>query len=190
MIWAYLAIAPASIGDESALAAAAGEILGPTGVIVISLAAAFSICANTLSGGIVVPRLTYAMAEQGLLPRLFMHVSPRFRTPDASILLYGGLAILFSLWGGFAALAVASTVSRLVMYLLTALSLPVLNRRSDKKAPWWHIWIAILAAISCLWVTSQASLDAFKMLGAILVVGTVLFLVAARGVKKIPAHAG
>lgn len=188
VIWTYLAIAPQSVGDESALAAAAGEIMGQTGTVVISLAAAFSISANTLSGGIVTPRMTYAMAEQGLLPRLFMHVSPRFHTPDASILFYGGAAILFSLWGGFAALAVASTVSRLVMYLLTALALPVLNHRSGAHAPWWHVGVAALAASSSLWVMSQASIEAFQMLGFILIVGTGLYFIAARGTKSAPAQ--
>ena len=46
--------------------------------IVLSLAAAFSISANTLSGGIVTPRMTYAMAEQGLLPRFFIYYLHQF----------------------------------------------------------------------------------------------------------------
>ncbi|MEO0982155.1 MAG: APC family permease [Pseudomonadota bacterium] len=181
VIWAYLAIAPGVGGAESALAAAAGDIAGWAGVIAISLAAAFSIGANTLSGGIVTPRMTYGMAEQGTLPRVFAHVSPRFHTPDVSILFYGGAAILFSLWGGFAALAVASTLSRLVMYLLTSLALPVLQRRDARKAPWWHLPMAALAAASTLWVASHASAEAFQMLGLILLTGAGLYFVAARG---------
>jgi amino acid transporter len=181
VIWAYLAIAPTITGDENALAAAAGELVGQAGVIAISLAAAFSIGANTLSGGIVTPRMSYGMAENGTLPRVFAHVSPRFRTPDVSILFYGGMAILFSLWAGFAVLAVASTLSRLVMYLLTALALPVLERRDAEKSPWWHLPIALLAAAVSLWVASHASAEAFRMLGLILLAGTVLYFIAARG---------
>jgi len=186
VIWAYLAIAPAVAGDESALAAAAGEVMGQAGVVAISLAAAFSIGSNTLAGGIVTPRMTYGMAEQGTLPRAFAHVSRRFRTPDVSILFYGGASILFSLWGGFAALAIASTLSRLVMYLLSAIALPVLERRDAGKAPWWHLPLSLLAAASTLWVASQASGEAFRMLGLILLVGTGLYFIAARqpGNKK------
>lgn len=180
VIWAYLAIAPVVRGDESALAAAAGDLAGQVGIVAISLAAAFSIGANTLSGGIVTPRMTYGMAENGTLPRAFAHVSPRFQTPDVSILFYGGAAILFSLWAGFAALAVASTLSRLVMYLLTAMALPVLERRDADKPPWWHLPIAALAAALSLWVASQASLAAFQMLGLILLAGTGLYVIAAR----------
>jgi len=181
VIWAYLAIAPEVTGDESALAAAAGDLMGQAGVTVISLAAAFSIGANTLGGGIVTPRMTYGMAEQGTLPRGFAHVSQRFQTPDVSILFYGGAAILFSLWAGFAVLAVAATLARLVMYFLTALALPVLQRREATPAPSWHLPIALLAAASSLWVASHASAEAFRMLGLILLVGTMFYFIAQRG---------
>ncbi len=189
VIWAYLAIAPDAGGGESALAAAAGEIAGQTGIVVISLAAAFSVAANTLNGGIVVPRMTYGMAEQGTLPAIFAHVSPRLRTPDVSILFYGGVAMLFSLWAGFAALAVASTLSRLVMYLLSALALPVLERRDGDKAAWWHLPAAILAAISTIWVASHASAEAWQMLLTIFVVGCGLYFIAVRRAPEAEAPA-
>ena len=180
VIWAYLAIAPDAGGGDSALAAAANEVAGQAGVIAISVAASFSIAANTLSGGIVVPRMTYGMAEQGTLPAMFAHVSRRFQTPDVSVLFYGGAAILFSLWGGFAALAAASTLSRLVMYLLSALALPVLERRDAEKAPWWHMPAAALAAVATIWVSTHATAEAYQMLGLIFVVGCGLYFVAAR----------
>ncbi len=185
VIWAYLAISPTVAGDESALAAAAGELMGQSGMVAISVAAAFSIGANTLSGGIVTPRMTFGMAEQGTLPRIFAHVSKRFETPDASILFYGGAAIIFSLWAGFATLAIASTLSRLVMYLLSALALPILQHRDERPPPRWHLPVALLAAASTLWVASQASTEAYKMLGMILVVGTGLFFLAARGNRSV-----
>ncbi|MFB0613182.1 APC family permease [Aurantiacibacter poecillastricola] len=180
VIWAYLAIAPQAGDGESALAAAAEAVSGQAGAIVISIAAAFSIGANILNGGIVVPRMTYGMGEKGMLPRMFAHVSPRFQTPDVSILFYGGVAVAFSLWAGFAALAVASTLSRLVMYLLSALALPVLQKRDADNAPWWHLPLSMLAVLATLWVASHASGEAYRMLGLIFLVGTALYFIAAR----------
>jgi amino acid transporter len=124
--------------------------------------------------------MTFGMAEQGLLPGIFAHVSQRFQTPDVSILFYGGIAVLFSLWAGFATLAVASTLSRLVMYLLAALALPVLERRDAKRAPWWHLPAALLAAASTLWVASHAKPEAYQVFGVLLVFGTGLYFVARR----------
>ncbi|MDM3871034.1 APC family permease [Porticoccus sp. W117] len=180
VIWTYLAIAPEVSGNESALAAAAGELFGQTGVVIISVAAAFSIGANTLSGGTVTPRLTYGMAEQGTLPKVFAYVSSRFQSPYFSILFYGAAAILFSLWGGFVVLALASTLSRIVMYLLTAFALPVLQRKNNEKTSWWHLLMVLLAAASTIWVASHASGEAYQMLGFILAVGTGLYFLAVR----------
>lgn len=180
VIWAYLAIAPQMTGDESALAAAAGHVVGTLGSAVIVIAAAFSIAANTFAGGVVIPRMTFGMAERGALPQWFMHVSRRHQTPDHSILFYGGTAILFGLWGGFAALAVASTLARLVTYLLSAAALPVLNLREGADVPRWHWPIIGLAVVSTLWVASHASAESYQMLGVIFVMGTVLYFIASR----------
>ncbi|MEM1402708.1 MAG: APC family permease [Pseudomonadota bacterium] len=175
VIWAFIAVSPSMTGDESAMSAAAGELAGQAGAIAVSVAAAFSIGANILCGGIVTPRMTFGMAEQGMLPRIFAHVSPRFHTPDVSIVFYGAVAVLFSLWAGFAALAIASTLSRLVMYLLGALSLPILDRHTGRSFPVWHLPMAILAAASSLWVASQASAQAYQILALILLVGSGLY---------------
>jgi amino acid transporter len=180
VIWAYLAVAPQEAGETNALAAAAGELAGRAGVIVISLAAAFSIAANTLAGGIIIPRMTYGMAEQGLLPAAFAQVSRRFNTPHVSILLYGGASIVFGLWAGFAALAVASTLARLVTYFLSAAALPVLQRRDGEHAPWWHLALCLFAMASALWVASHASAEAYRMLATIFAFGTMLYFFARR----------
>lgn len=181
VIWAYLAVGTGADGPgENALAAAAAVVTGPAGAIAIAIAAVFSIAGNTLGGGIVIPRVTYGMAEQGLLPRIFAHVSPRLLTPDVSILFFGAVAVAFTLSAGFGALAAASTLARLAMYLLTALSLPVLDRESDEKAPAWHLPLAALAAATTVWVASQASQDAFVMIGAVLAAGCGLYLIARR----------
>lgn len=184
IIWTFLAINPTVSGDSNALTSAANVLAGQTGVVIISLAAAFSIGANTLSGGITTPRMTFGMAEKGTLPKVFAHVSQRFQTPDFSIIFYGAFAILFSLWAGFATLAAASTLSRLVMYLLSALALPVLNRKDKSNSSIWHIPISILAALSSIWVATHASTKAYQMLGLIFVVGTVLFFIATRNHAK------
>lgn len=185
VIWAYLAIGTGAGGPgENALAAAAGVLAGSAGAIAVAVAAVFSIAGNTLGGGIVIPRVTFAMAEQGLLPRIFAHVSPRFLTPDVSILFFGAVAVGFTLSAGFAALAVASTLARLAMYLLTALSLPVLDRRAKQGAPVWHLPLAALAAATTLWVASQASVEAYTMIAVLLGAGGGLYLLARRGAAR------
>lgn len=182
VIWAYLAVGPAVGEGENALAAAAQVLAGPVGAIALAVAAVFSIAGNTLGGGIVIPRMTFGMAESGLLPAVFGHISRRFLTPDVSILFFGAVAVGFSLSAGFATLAVASTLSRLVTYLLTALALPVLNRRGAGPAPRWHDPVAALATVATLWVASQASGEAYRILALMLAAGCGLYVLARRGI--------
>ncbi|NVE94568.1 APC family permease [Altererythrobacter lutimaris] len=179
IIWAYMAIATEPTGNENALAGAAGIALGQAGTVMIVLAAGFSIMANNFGSLIIVPRMSFGMAEQGMLPRWFAKVSPRFLTPSNAILFYGIAAALFSLTGGFAALAAASTLTRLLTYVITACSLPVLEKREGGINP-LHLIVATLALISSLWVSTHASQQSWITFLGFVVVGTVLYFVARR----------
>jgi amino acid transporter len=179
IIWAYLAIAPAAAGDDNALAGAAEASMGKLGAILIVIAAAFSIGANNFAGGISLPRMTYGMAERGMLPAWFGHVSPRYRTPFNSILFYGVMGVLFGLWEGFEVLAIAGTLTRLVTYLISCAALPVLEAREGKLNP-VHLATAAFAFLSTIWVATHASQEAYTVLAGLLGLGTLLYFVAAR----------
>ncbi|TMM48915.1 APC family permease [Qipengyuania marisflavi] len=185
VIWAYLAIAPGAVNDSNALAGAAQEIMGKLGAIAIVTAAAFSIGANNFAGGISLPRMTYGMAERGMLPRWFGYVSPRWLTPSNSILFYGVAGILFGLWEGFEVLAVAGTLTRLVTYLISCAALPVLEKRDGAiNVP--HALVAGFAFVSSLWVATHADAKAFAVLGGLIVLGTGFYFIAARQAPETP----
>ncbi|XUU59520.1 APC family permease [Erythrobacter sp. HA6-11] len=184
IIWAYLAIATEPTGNDNALAGAAGIALGQVGTVMIVLAAGFSIMANSFGGLIIVPRMSFGMAEQGMLPQWFAKVSPRFLSPSNAIMFYGVAAAVFSLTGGFVVLASASTLSRILTYLISAAALPALEKREGGINP-LHLIVAILAFVSSLWVASHASMEAWRTFGILLVVGTVLYFIA----KRKPAEA-
>lgn len=188
IIWAYIAIDPAGGGDTMPLAIAAEAITGRAGAIAIVVAAAFSIGANALTGFVALPRMTFGMAEEGMLPPIFMRVSKRFLTPDFSILFLGGVAMLVGLTGSFVFLAVAGTLSRLVTYLICIAALPVIHWREAKargdRAFSLETLMAGLALISCLWVANQADSLAFLTLAAILVAGTLLYGLGRMSAKR------
>lgn len=188
VIWAYIAIVPdPAAGGEMALAYAASEAFGQLGNIAIVIGAAFSVGGNTLNSMINASRLSYGMAEMRMLPRLFQHVSPRFLTPDFSILFLGTACILFSLTGGFRELAVASTLSRLVTYVICSAALPVLRARggpaSGADISRFELAMAALAIVASIWVATHADARAWLTLGGILALGIVLYLIARRAPK-------
>ncbi|EDL48953.1 APC family permease [Erythrobacter sp. SD-21] len=180
IIWAYLAIGASPNADESALAASAQAALGDLGTLMIVLGAGFSILANSFSGVVVVPRMAYGMAQQGMLPEWFERIHPRFLTPANAILFYGAASCLFAMWGGFLVLAAASTLSRLLTYVITAAALPVIEKREGHLNP-FRAFVALLALAASVWISSHASEEAWTIFGILLAVGTLLYFVARRG---------
>jgi amino acid transporter len=86
--------------------------------------------ANMLS----VPRITFALGEQGDFPAFFAAIHPRYRTPHVSILLYAAILFAFAALGTFQWNAILSAASRLAVYGAMAVAVPVLRRRRDDKA--------------------------------------------------------
>ncbi len=179
VIWAYLAIAPAVENEENALAGAALEAMGDIGAVAIVIAAAFSIAANNFNGATTQPRILYGMAQRGMLPRWFGGVSKRYGTPANAILFTGGASIAFGMWEGFAVLAVAGTLIRLVTYGICAAALPVLEYRENALNP-IHLACAVAAVGISVFVALQVDEQAVLVLAGLLGLGTLFYFVAGR----------
>lgn len=177
VIWAYLAIAPLA-GGENALASAALKSMGQAGSVAIVVAAAFSIGANTFGGLTALARMVYGMAEQNMLPHWFMAVSARFGTPANAIIFTTLAAILLGFWEGFAVLAVAGTLIRLVTYAICAAALPKLEHR-EGALNWLHAAVAAIAVALSIWVATHVDLQAVLVLAGILALGSLLYWIAA-----------
>ena len=179
IIWAYLAIDPAAGNEENALAGAAFDTMGQIGSVAIVVAAAFSIAANNFNGSTTQPRILYGMAQRGMLPRWFAGVSERFGTPANAILFTGAASIAFGMWEGFAVLAVAGTLIRLVTYVICAAALPVLEQREGGVNAVHAICAALAIAVS-LFVAAQVDTQAVLVLAGLLGLGTLFYFVAGR----------
>ena len=179
VIWAYLAIAPGTGNEDNALAAAGRAAMGDFGALIIVLAAGASIGANNFASGTTGPRLSYGMAQRGMLPRWFLSIHPRWKTPANAITFYGVGAVLFGLWEGFAVLAVAGTLVRLVAYTVSSAALPVLEKRECKLNA-LHLALSAFAICCTLWVASHADSKSLLAFAGLMVLGTILYFIAAR----------
>lgn len=114
------------------LADSARVVLGAPGASFMAVCALLSTFGYLAGGMVNVPRLTFAMAEQGDLPRVFRAVHPVFRTPHLSILCYALLVWVLAASGSFIQNLSLSVAARLVTYGLVAAALPVLRARDGK----------------------------------------------------------
>lgn len=189
--WAYIAAgAPQSVGDATPLSAAARSVMGEGGALLLSLAAIFSIATNCLSFYIAGPRVAYAMADRGLLPAAFAHVSPRFKTPDRAILLFSAIVAVMLASGAFVFLATVTSLGAQCVTLVYILAFVLLMRRShgghDGKLAlhWWPV--IFVAAFFALFSIAQAPAKAFALLAALIVIGTGLYFLERRGEVSAP----
>lgn len=180
----YVSVLPGGGGEGQTLVDVGRALAGPTGALVIGLAAIFSIGGNLSSMMLSVPRLTFALTEEGLLPRWFGHIHARFSTPDNSILLLGGLALVFALTGSFVFLAVASSLARLLTYILCIAALPVIRRRVEREGGEMRARafrlrggyaVPLVALLLCVWIAAQSSAQAWLLVGGLLAAGLALY---------------
>jgi amino acid transporter len=166
------------------------SLAGAAGAIGVTLAAVFSIGGNLAGTMIAGPRLIFALAENRLLPAWFGNIHPKYATPDHSILVMGGLALLMALTGSFVELAVASSLSRMLSYILSIASLPIIrNRASDAmKARAYRIrggyLVPLIGLAICLWLTAQATAENWRTVGILLAIGLVLYAVERRFLNR------
>ena len=189
--WAYIAAgAPQSTGDATPLAAAASSVMGDGGALLLSFAAIFSIATNCLSFYIAGPRVAYAMADRGLLPRTFAHVSPRFKTPDRAILLFSVIVAVMLASGAFVFLASVTSLGAQCITLVYITAFIFLMRRSHGSHDgrlayyWWPV--IFVAAFFALFSIAQAPAKAFLLLAALLTVGTALYFLERRNEVSAP----
>ena len=190
IVLVFVSVIPADTYADATLVDVGRMLAGPAGAVAITLAAVFSIGGNLAGTMIAAPRLIFALGENRLLPAWFGHIHPKYATPDNSILVMGGLALLMALTGSFVELAVASSLSRMLSYILCIGSLPVIrNRASDAmKARAYRIRggyaIPLVGLAICLWLTAQANADNWRTVGILLAVGFVLYAVERRFLSR------
>jgi amino acid transporter len=183
IVLVFVSVIPADTYADATLVDVVRSLAGSVGAIAITLAAVFSIGGNLAGTMIAAPRLIFALAENRLLPAWFGNIHPRYATPDHSILVMGGLALVMALTGSFVELAVASSLSRMLSYILCIGALPVIrNRASDEmKTRAYRIrggyLVPLVGLAICLWLTAQATAENWRTVGILLAIGFVLYAV-------------
>lgn len=173
------AVLPSLPESRTALADVATVLFGTVGAAVLTLGAAFSIGGNLMASVVSAPRMTWALAQDGLLPAWLGQVHPRHQTPHTSIWFYGAVSIALALTGSFVWLAIMSTLIRLLTYMISIMALPALSRRAREPELAFTLpggmVIPTIAFGLCVWLMLQAPASAWWTLGAFILVGSVIY---------------
>ena len=134
---------------------------------------------------IMASRVTYGMAEQGLLPGVLGRVLPKRRTPWVAILVTTAASMVLATIGDISILA--ETVVLLLLFVFLSSNIAVLVLRREKvEHKHFQVWTPLpyLGIASCLLLLSQQSLQVWLYGAIILAVGVGLYFLAKLGPRS------
>jgi amino acid transporter len=131
------------------------------------------------------PRMLFAFARDGLLPRSLGRIHPRTHTPYVAILSYAALAMILALTGSFAELAVLATLASAGLYFAACLATWLLARRGVALAgaPLNFRWLGVAATIgaaSMLLLIALGSPSEIIGLATLIAISALVYLVQTR----------
>ena len=167
--WVVVGVLGANATTDSPLAEVARVTMGSRGAALVSIGALVSIYGYLSAKLVGMPRVTFALAERGDLPRLFSETSRRFHTPWLSILVYAGAVWGLAISGSFAWNVTLSVIARLFYYGTVCAALIALRRKQPDAAqvrlPAGPV-LAVLGILICLVLATQADLSKSLILAA------------------------
>ncbi|MER6063845.1 amino acid permease [Streptomyces sp. NPDC001792] len=164
---------------EAPLADAFKAIGHPWFAGVISFGAAVgltTVCMILLLGQ---TRVFFAMSRDGLLPRFFSRVHPRFRTPHRPTILLGVIIAVVAGFTSLSELAELVNIGTLFAFVVVALSVIILRRtRPDLprafRTPWVPV-IPILSVCASLWLMLNLPAETWLRFAIWMVIGFAVY---------------
>jgi APA family basic amino acid/polyamine antiporter len=164
----------------SPLADAAGASLGGWARSLRLAGAAVSMFGYLGGMTLSMPRILYALARDGFLPRVLASVHPVHRSPQPAIVVQSLLTLALAVSGTFEKLALVANVSALALYLGCALAAWRFRDASSSLLG------AVIPWVTCgviLWLLTGMKADEWLAFGSALAVASLLYLLAARRKK-------
>ncbi|HEV7489905.1 MAG TPA: amino acid permease [Rhodanobacteraceae bacterium] len=177
-------LGPALAKSTVPLADAMGQI-SPALRLLLLAGAAVSMLGWLGSDILGTPRILFAFARDGLMPRALGRVHPRSHAPHVAIICYAILAIVLALSGTFAELAVLSTLTVTVPYVAGCAAAWRLARRGVALAgePLGFRWLGAAAAvgiISSFALVALASPDEILGFAAAVAIAVAIYVIQTR----------
>ena len=166
--WVVTGVLGSSASTTRPLAEVARVAIGNHGGALVAISAMVSVYGYLGAKLLGMPRVTFALAEQGDLPRIFSTASSEFHTPWFSILLYAVVIWILASIGSFAWNVTLSVISRLFYYGVVCAAVVVLRRRKGPakfRLPKGPLF-SVLGIGVCAVLATQVDFRQSKILGA------------------------
>lgn len=177
--WVVVGVLPDAAHSERPLADVARVAVGSFGAALVAVGALVSFYGYLSAKILGMPRVTFALAEQGDFPKAFAAIHPKFHTPYVSILVFAALVWAFALSGEFKWNVTLSAVARLLYYGVCCAALPVLRRKQPGDArfrlPAGNLFAGV-AVLMCLALVTRVDFGQSLILLATIAIGLLNWL--------------
>lgn len=124
-------------------------------------------------------RVFFSMSKDGLIPKLFSDIHPKFQTPWKSNLLFAGLVSLFAAFVPVSVVGEMCSIGTLFAFVLVCIGILVLRKtRPDLprafKTPWVP-FVPIMGILVCFYLMYALPLDTWIRLFVWMAVGFVVY---------------
>ncbi|HEY5747065.1 MAG TPA: amino acid permease [Chryseolinea sp.] len=134
-------------------------------------------------------RVFFSMSRDGLLPKLFSHVHPKFQTPYKGNMLLG---LFISLFAGFVPIRVVgemTSIGTLLAFIMVCLGVIILRYRQPDlprafRTPWVPV-VPILGIITCVAMMVSLPRDTWIRLVVWLLIGLAIYFLYGKKHSKI-----
>ncbi|HJZ72078.1 MAG TPA: amino acid permease [Vicinamibacterales bacterium] len=155
----------------------------------VALGAAVSMSAVLLVFQYGQPRIFFAMARDGLLPRWAAYVNPRTKIPSTTTIITGVFVALWALIGDAAETYDLTNIGTLFAFMLVSIGVLVLrNKEPDRPRPFKvpFVWpVCVLSAAGCVFIMYGLPQSAWERFAIWLAIGLVLYFTYGFGHSKL-----
>ncbi|GAA2465979.1 amino acid permease [Streptomyces mauvecolor] len=139
-------------------------------------------------------RVFFAMSRDGLLPRFFSHVHPRFRTPHRPTILLGVIIAIVAGFTSLSELAELVNIGTLFAFVVVAIGVVILRHTRPDLPRAFRTplvpWVPAAAVAASLWLMLNLPAETWIRFGVWMAIGVVIYFGYGRRHSRVEARVG
>ena len=172
------------------LADAAEQVFGRVGATVMVTGALISTLGVSHAILLAAGRMPFAMAERRQLPAAVAAVHPVYRTPWIGLIVSAVCMLLFTLATTFTSALTITVGLRVIIYLVTCSTLPILRRRPGEAPAAFRVpagdAVAVIAVVTCIGLLAMRPWTETRQLLIVLLLGLLVWAGCTAAVRRAP----